>query len=84
MEKEREEDIMEGEELKRLAAQYEIERAKLEEIRKEEAKGLMLDNQRQIEDVKKMREIHVQNEEVSRVQIYSLLFQLTDFLSFFF
>lgn len=55
---------MEGDELKRLAAQYEMEKKRLEEIRADEAKQLMSDNLRQIDDVKRMRDIHKMQEEV--------------------
>ncbi len=61
--KDRDEDSQEGEELKRLAAQYEMEKKRLEEIRKQEAKTLMSDNVKQIEDVARMRQINVRQEE---------------------
>ena len=57
---------IEGEELKRLAAQYEMEKKRLEEIRNAEARQLMSDNLKQIEDVEKMRHVLKQQDEVSR------------------
>lgn len=54
---------IEGEELKRLAAQYEMERKRLEEIRNAEARKLMSDNLKQIEDVEKMRNVLKQQDE---------------------
>ena len=60
----RQEDNIEGDELKQLAAQYEMEKKRLAEIRAGEAAQLMADNLRQIEDVKTMRNIHKLQEEV--------------------
>jgi len=57
------EDEAEGEELKRLSAQYELEKKRLDEIRKKEEKSLMVDNVQQIEDVHRMRQIQQQQEE---------------------
>ncbi|KAK2148070.1 hypothetical protein LSH36_518g02010 [Paralvinella palmiformis] len=54
---------IEGEELKRLAAQYEMEKKRLEEIRNAEARQLMSDNLKQIEDVEKMRHVLKQQDE---------------------
>ena len=65
--------MIEGEELKRLAAQYDLERKRLEEIRRKEATVLMGDNVRQIDDVTKMKQIHLQQEEVSNSDIFLLL-----------
>ncbi|ELU10324.1 hypothetical protein CAPTEDRAFT_176680 [Capitella teleta] len=59
----KEDEIKEGEELKRLAAQYELEKKKLQVIRDEEAKQLLKDNRRQIADVEKMREYTKAHEE---------------------
>ena len=70
---EMQEDMIEGEELKRLAAQYDLERKRLEEIRRKEATVLMGDNVRQIDDVTKMKQIHLQQEEVSNSDIFLLL-----------
>jgi len=63
VDKERGEDQVEGEELKRLAAQYDLERKRLDTIRKQEAKVLMTDNLRQIDDVHRIREIQKMQEE---------------------
>lgn len=58
-----EDDKVEGEELRRLAAHYELEKKRLEEIRQEESKQLMIDNKRQIADTKKINEIKAAQEE---------------------
>ncbi len=55
---------IEGEELKRLGAQYQLEKQRLDEIRNAEARQLMAENLKQIDDVKKMREIHKLQAEV--------------------
>ena len=67
--KEAEEGAIEGEELKKLAIQHEIEKKKLEDIRTEEARQLMTDNLRQIEDVKRTRDVQRRQEEV-RTWVY--------------
>jgi len=54
---------VEGEELKRLAAQYEQERKRLDTIRKQEAKTLLSENLRQIDDVHRIRDIEKRHEE---------------------
>ncbi|XP_074659514.1 cilia- and flagella- associated protein 210-like [Tubulanus polymorphus] len=53
----------EGEELKRLAIQYALEKQRLEQIRHAEQKSTMNDNLRQINDVKRMKEVQRQQEE---------------------
>ena len=65
IDREKAEDHVEGEELKRLAAQYEMEWKQLEKIRQNEAKVLMSDNLRQIQDVHRMKDIQKQQEDVS-------------------
>ena len=69
--KEQKDDTLEGEELKRLAAQYEQECKRLNEIRLQEAKQLMSDNIRQIQDVERMREIQQQQEEVIISELFN-------------
>jgi hypothetical protein len=61
----KEDEIKEGEELKRLANQYDVEKAKLDEIKAAEAKQLLDDNRRQIADVQRMREYNRIQEEVN-------------------
>ncbi|CAH1789509.1 unnamed protein product [Owenia fusiformis] len=56
-------DRAEGEELKALAAQYALEKQRLEQIRFDERKGMMQDNVKRIGDVRKMKEIHRLQEE---------------------
>lgn len=56
---------VEKDELKRLAAQYQLEKKKLDEIHQAEARHLMADNLKQIGDVHRMRHIQRQQEEVS-------------------
>ena len=68
MDEEKGEDQVEGEELKRLAAQYEQEKKRLEEIQRREAKTLMSDNLQQIDEVHKIRQVHQLQEEVSGPQ----------------
>ena len=63
------EEQIEGEELKRLAAQYELEKKRLEEIREAEARQLMADNLKQINDVEKMKTVARMQEEVSKVTL---------------
>ncbi|CAD5114893.1 DgyrCDS3923 [Dimorphilus gyrociliatus] len=58
-----EDDKIEGEELRRLAAHYNLEKKRLEEIRQDESKQLMIDNKRQIADTKRMNEIKAAQEE---------------------
>lgn len=60
-----EEEKIEGEELKRLAVQYEQEKKRLFDIQQREAHQLMTDNLQQISDVYKMRDIQKAQEEVS-------------------
>ena len=62
--KERDDDLLEGEELKKLKAQHAIEKQKLEEIKKREAKQLMEENLKQIEDVKRTELIRQRQQEV--------------------
>ena len=64
LQKEQEDDLLEGEELKRLKAQHIIEKQKLEEIRKKEAVKMMGENLRQIDDVKRTKQIQQLQEEV--------------------
>ncbi|XP_067938242.1 cilia- and flagella- associated protein 210-like [Watersipora subatra] len=61
--KEHELDKQEGDELKKLAIQYEIEKKKLDQIRMEEKLQLGLDNKKQIADREKLLEIERQQEE---------------------
>jgi hypothetical protein len=61
----RQEDEQEGEELKRLAAQYELEKRSLDMIRQQEANQMMADNVRQIGDVQKMKKLNQMQEEVT-------------------
>lgn len=60
----RDDDNKEGDELKRLNAQYEMEKSRLDEIRKAEAKQLLTDNIQQIGDVQKMKDFNRMQEEV--------------------
>ena len=62
--KEKEDDLLEGEELKRLKAQHILEKQKLEEIRKKEAIKMMGENLRQIDDVKRTKQIQQLQQEV--------------------
>ncbi|KAL8621417.1 hypothetical protein ACOMHN_048217 [Nucella lapillus] len=63
-EKERAEDQTEGQELKKLAAAYQQEKDRLEAIRRQERHQMMHDNQQQIHDVHKMKQLReVQEEE---------------------
>lgn len=58
------EDLVEGGELKMLSVAYEQEKERLEKIRAEERRQLMMDNMQQIQDVHKMKELKgVQEEE---------------------
>ena len=61
----REEDGKEGEELKKLAVQFQIEKERLESIRKDERKALMKENMQQIHDVEKMKILQQRQDEVS-------------------
>ena len=56
---------VEGDELKRLAAHYELEKRRLDEARALETKQMMAENLQQIDDVKRMKQINQQQEEVS-------------------
>ena len=67
--REKNEEITEGAELKRLAAQYELEKKRLEEIQQAEAGQLMSDNLKQMDDVRKMRKIQQQQEEVRKISL---------------
>ncbi|XP_013402738.1 coiled-coil domain-containing protein 173-like [Lingula anatina] len=58
-----EDDKKEGEDLKKLAIQYHLEKKRLEDIRRDEQKQNMQQNVKRIEDVKKMREIQQEIEE---------------------
>jgi len=51
----KEEDNKEGEELKKLAVQFQIEKERLETIRRDERHTLMKENLQQIKDVEKMK-----------------------------
>jgi len=62
-EEEKNDDRREGDELKKLATQYQLEKKRLELIRAEESKQLMSDNLQQIQDVHKMKLINQQQEE---------------------
>ena len=55
---------VEGEELKRLAAVNALEKERLEAVRKAEAATLMTDNVRQIDDVRRMRDVQKAQDEV--------------------
>ncbi|XP_046568387.1 coiled-coil domain-containing protein 173-like [Haliotis rubra] len=62
-EKEVADDCVEGSELKTLAMQHQVEKERLENIRRDERKQMMLDNLQQQQDVIKMREINQMQEE---------------------
>ena len=55
---------VEGEELKRLAAHYELEMRRLDEARALESEQMMKENLHQIDDVQRMKQINAQQEEV--------------------
>ncbi|XP_060066979.1 cilia- and flagella- associated protein 210-like [Ylistrum balloti] len=57
------EDHLEGQELKKLASQYHVEKEHLESIRKDEKAQLLKDNMAQIESIKRMKQIQIQQEE---------------------
>lgn len=63
-EKEKLDELKEGEELKKLAAQYRIERERLVNMRKEEGKTILKENLQQIEDVKNIKLLREKEEEV--------------------
>ena len=56
------ENLIEAKELKRLAALYDEERKKLEEIQREEKKQQITENKKQQDDLKNIRDIQVQQE----------------------
>ncbi|KAL5007785.1 hypothetical protein ScPMuIL_016591 [Solemya velum] len=60
---EKEEDLKEGCGLKKLSMQYQIEKERLESIRRDEKKELMTDNRKQIEETKIMKKLKVDQEE---------------------
>ncbi|XP_005104825.1 coiled-coil domain-containing protein 173 isoform X2 [Aplysia californica] len=62
-EKLRVEDDKEGDELKKLAVQFQIEKERLENIRREERKSLMKENVQQIQDVEKMKILQERQDE---------------------
>ena len=62
----KDEDCKEGDELKKLAVQFAIEKERLENIRKEERKMLMTENVQQIQDVEKMKILQERQDEVRR------------------
>ncbi|RUS71231.1 hypothetical protein EGW08_021012 [Elysia chlorotica] len=57
------EDCKEGDELKKLAVQFQIEKERLESIRKDERKSLMKENMQQIHDVEKMKILQQRQDE---------------------
>merc|ERR1712154_519929 len=59
----REEDNKEGEELKKLAVQFQIEKERLENIKRDERHGLMKENVKQIQDVEKMKILQERQDE---------------------
>lgn len=59
----KDEDCKEGDELKKLAVQFAIEKERLENIRKEERKMLMTENVQQIQDVEKMKILQERQDE---------------------
>ena len=63
----REEDNKEGEELKKLAVQFQIEKERLENIKRDERHGLMKENVKQIQDVEKMKILQERQDEVMKL-----------------
>lgn len=63
-EKEKLTDVAEGEELKKLSVQFQIEKERLENIRTEERRTLRDENMQQIRDVEKMKILQQQQDEV--------------------
>lgn len=61
----KQEDNTEGEELKKLAESYEREKQRLDQIRAEERRQLMMENRQQIMDSQKMKELRDIQEEVT-------------------
>ncbi|ESP01910.1 hypothetical protein LOTGIDRAFT_225029 [Lottia gigantea] len=57
------EDIIEGEELKKLGMKYHLEKEQLEKVMKEEQNQLMLDNLQQIQDLQVLKKIQQQQED---------------------
>ncbi|OWF35640.1 coiled-coil domain-containing protein 173-like [Mizuhopecten yessoensis] len=57
------EDRLEGEELKKLASQYHVEKEHLVTIKRDEKAQLLKDNMSQIESIKRMKQIQLQQEE---------------------
>ncbi|XP_071108770.1 cilia- and flagella- associated protein 210-like [Haliotis cracherodii] len=62
-EKEQDDDCLEGRELKTLALQHQVEKERLENIRRDERKQMMMDNLQQQQDVIRMRDINQLQEE---------------------
>ena len=65
----RAEDNKEGEELKKLAVQFQIEKERLENIKRDERHGLMKENVKQIQDVEKMKILQERQDEVMNIII---------------
>ena len=84
-EKLRVEDCKEGEELKKLAVQFQIEKERLESIRKDERKSLMKENMQQIHDVEKMKILQQRQDEVCLLSLgfSSLLDEPSHAVAFF-
>ena len=61
----KEEDNKEGEELKKLAVQFQIEKERLETIRRDERHTLMKENLQQIKDVEKMKILQERQDDVN-------------------
>ncbi|KAI8793239.1 cilia- and flagella- associated protein 210-like [Biomphalaria glabrata] len=62
-EKEKELDLREAEELKKLAVQFQIEKERLDNIRREERLAMLQENMKQIQDVEKMKILQQKQEE---------------------
>lgn len=60
----RENERNEGDQLKKLAFQFNTEKERLENMRREERRRMMEDNRQQILDIKRMKEIQREQEEV--------------------
>lgn len=60
----RENEQNEGDQLKKLAFQFNTEKERLENMRREERRRMMEDNRQQILDIKRMKEIQREQEEV--------------------
>ena len=72
-EKDKMEDMVEGEELQKLSFQNKMEKERLESIRKDEKRQLMEDNQRQIEERIALKKLQENQEDVSDRLYVSLL-----------